>query len=99
MASLGSVAILGYNRSDELARAIHSALAPNHWELELVVSEDASQERRVAEVAVQLASKDTRVRFTGQERNLWHMAYYRRAGRAGTSCGFPRTITSTRGMS
>jgi glycosyltransferase involved in cell wall biosynthesis len=77
MADLVSVGIPAYNRPEELERAARSALRQDHRELEVVVSDDASSDPRVAETAARLAAQDPRVRIMTQPRNLGHVGNYR----------------------
>jgi glycosyltransferase involved in cell wall biosynthesis len=72
-----SIGIPAYNRPAQLERAVRSVLAQSWGELEVVVSDDASPDRRVAEVGRRLAVEDDRVRFVRQEANLGHARNYR----------------------
>jgi glycosyltransferase involved in cell wall biosynthesis len=71
-----TVGIPAYNRPATLARAIRSALAQEHRAIEVVVSDDASPDPKVARVANELAAADPRVTFTRQRVNLGHAANY-----------------------
>ena len=70
-ASLVTVGIPTYNRSDRLLRAVHSALAQDHEALEVVVSDDASTDSTEAGMR-ELAAREPRLRYVRQERNLGH---------------------------
>ena len=72
-----SVGIPAYNRPHELERAVRSALAQDHDDLEVVISDDASPDRAVERVGERLAADDPRVRFIRQPRNLGHAGNYR----------------------
>jgi hypothetical protein len=74
--SLVTIGIPAYNRPDGLERATRSALAQDHSELEVLLSDDASTDRAVEEVASGLASGDPRVRLVRQPRNLGHAGNY-----------------------
>lgn len=71
-----SIGIPAYNRPVELERAVRSALAQSHVQIEVVVSDDASPDPRVAEIARSLAANDDRVRVSRQPRNLGHAGNY-----------------------
>jgi glycosyltransferase involved in cell wall biosynthesis len=77
MAPLLSVGVPAFNRPEGLERAVRSALAQTLPDLEIVVSDDASADPRVAQVGEALAAGDRRVRFIRQPRNLGHAANYR----------------------
>jgi glycosyltransferase involved in cell wall biosynthesis len=66
-----SIGIPTYNRSGTLRRAIDSALAQDHPAIEVVVSDDASTDGTDVMLR-ELSSRDTRVRYLRQERNLGH---------------------------
>jgi hypothetical protein len=51
-------------------------MAQTHPRLEVLVSDDASSDPSVTQVAKELAAGDSRVRFTRQPRNLGHAANY-----------------------
>lgn len=74
--SLVTVGIPAYNRPRELERAIESALAQDHRELEVLVSDDASTDQSVRLVCERLAADHPRVRFVRQPRNLGHAGNY-----------------------
>jgi glycosyltransferase involved in cell wall biosynthesis len=74
--SLVTIGIPAYNRSEELERAARSALDQDHAELEVLISDDASDAPEVAEVAAALAAEDSRIRYVRQSRNLGHAANY-----------------------
>jgi hypothetical protein len=70
-APLVTIGIPTYDRSDRLLRAVRSALAQDHPELEVVVSDDASTDS--TETAMrELARDEPRLRYLRQERNLGH---------------------------
>jgi len=64
-----SVCIPTFNRHAGLERAVASALAQTHDDLEVVVSDNASRDATPA-VLQALVQRDARVRFVRQERNL-----------------------------
>jgi glycosyltransferase involved in cell wall biosynthesis len=72
-----SVGIPAYNRPESLERAVRSVLAQDMPDLEVVVSDDASPDPRVAALGERLAAEDARVRFSRRERNLGHAGNYR----------------------
>lgn len=74
--SLVTIGIPAYQRPAELARAVKSALAQDHHELEVLISDDASPDPCVGEVASRLASADPRVRLVRQATNLGHAGNY-----------------------
>jgi glycosyltransferase involved in cell wall biosynthesis len=77
MAPLVSVGIPAFNRAEGLERAARSVLEQTLDDLELVISDDASQAPDVARVGERLAAADARVRYTRQPRNLGHVRNYR----------------------
>jgi glycosyltransferase involved in cell wall biosynthesis len=72
-----SVGIPAYNRPEGLERAVRSVLTQTIRDLEVVVSDDASPDSRVADVGERLAREDARVRFRRQAHNLGHVANFR----------------------
>jgi glycosyltransferase involved in cell wall biosynthesis len=73
---LVTIGIPTFERPSELARAVSSALAQDHRELEVLVSDDASAHPAVSQVAERLQAADARVRFVRQPRNLGHAGNY-----------------------
>jgi glycosyltransferase involved in cell wall biosynthesis len=73
---LVTIGIPAYNRPAELERAVRSALAQDHPDIEVLVSDDASTDPAVLTVATRLAATDPRVRVVRQPRNLGHAANY-----------------------
>jgi glycosyltransferase involved in cell wall biosynthesis len=68
---IGSLVCIGlptYNRAGTLPRAIESALAQTHREIELVISDNASQDGTEA-IARRYAERDDRVRYVRQPVN------------------------------
>lgn len=74
--SLVTIGIPTYNRPRELERALHSALAQDHRELEVLVSDDASTDQSVRHVCERFEGADPRVRLVRQPRNLGHAGNY-----------------------
>jgi glycosyltransferase involved in cell wall biosynthesis len=74
--SLVTIGIPTYNRPRELERAIDSALAQDHRALELLVSDNASEDQAVRRVCERFASADPRVRIVRQPHNLGHARNY-----------------------
>jgi glycosyltransferase involved in cell wall biosynthesis len=68
---LVTIGIPTYNRAEGLQRAVRSALAQDHAELEIVVSDDASTDSTEA-VMRRLADQAPRLRYVRQQRNLGH---------------------------
>jgi glycosyltransferase involved in cell wall biosynthesis len=73
---LVSVLIPCYERESLLSAAVHSALAQDYAQLDVVVVDDASPCARYADV---LAIADSRLRFHRNTANLGRVANYRRA--------------------
>jgi hypothetical protein len=71
-----TIGIPAYNRPVELERAIRSAMAQDHGDLEILVSDDASPDPAVARLVADLAAVDPRIRLIRQPRNLGHAANY-----------------------
>lgn len=63
-----SIGIPTYQRPETLKRALASALAQDHSRLEVVISDNASQDE-TEEVCRAAAARDTRVRYLRHERN------------------------------
>jgi glycosyltransferase involved in cell wall biosynthesis len=74
--TLVSVGIPAYGRPATLERAVRSALAQTHTELEVLISDDASPGGEVEEAGRRLAGEDSRVRFVRQPENLGHARNY-----------------------
>jgi hypothetical protein len=74
--SLVTIGIPAYNRPGGLERTLRSVLAQDHPEVEVLVSDDASPDAAVQEVALQFASADARVRVIRQPHNLGHAGNY-----------------------
>jgi glycosyltransferase involved in cell wall biosynthesis len=68
MTPLVSVITITYNRADLVQRAVRSALAQTHTNLEVIVVDDGSIDETAA-VMAQLMSEDARVRFLPQAEN------------------------------
>ena len=66
---LVSIGIPTYNRARTLARAVESALAQTHGELEVVISDNASSDGTEA-LCRQVAADDPRVRYVRHPRNM-----------------------------
>jgi glycosyltransferase involved in cell wall biosynthesis len=78
MPPLVSVGIPAYNRPESLERAVRSVLDQTHQRLEVVISDDASTDLDVAQVARRLSQDDSRVRYVRQPSNLGHDRNYQR---------------------
>jgi glycosyltransferase involved in cell wall biosynthesis len=78
MPPLVSVGVPAYNRPVGLERAVRSVLEQTLADLEVVVSDDASSDGRVARVGELLAAEDARVRYVRQPRNLGHDRNFQR---------------------
>jgi hypothetical protein len=74
--SLVTIGIPAYNRPGGLERTLRSVLAQDHPEIEVLVSDDASPDAAVQEVALRFASADPRVRVVRQAQNLGHAGNY-----------------------
>jgi glycosyltransferase involved in cell wall biosynthesis len=77
---LVSVGIPTYNRAASLERAVRSALAQTHSNIEVFVCDDASADDTPATLA-RLAAEDPRVRFERNEQNLGHEGNFAKVAR------------------
>jgi glycosyltransferase involved in cell wall biosynthesis len=59
-----------YNRAELLELSLESLMAQTHPDLEIIVSDNASSDPRVAAVMNDIVSRDSRVRYIRQPRNL-----------------------------
>ncbi len=73
---LVTIGIPTYDRPVELERAIRSALAQDHAEIEVLVSDNASPNPGVERVAARLTAGDPRLSYVRQPRNRGHAANY-----------------------
>lgn len=73
---LVTIGIPTYNRALGLERAARSALEQTHQDLEVLISDDASPDSRVAATTDWLRRQDARIRAVRQPRNLGHAANY-----------------------
>jgi len=78
MAPLLSIGLPVYNGSRHLREAIESLLAQDVSDLELVISDNASTDETPA-ICAEYASKDSRVRYTRNEKNIGAAANFNRA--------------------
>lgn len=72
---LVSIGLPTFNRVDSLRRAVESVLAQNYPNIELVVSDDASQDGTQA-YCEEVSKRDSRVRYFRQEPNIGLTANY-----------------------
>ncbi len=73
-----SIGIPAYNRPIELERAVRSAIDQDYPQIEVLISDDASPDSRVATLGKRLESVSGRVRFLRQPVNLGHDRNYQR---------------------
>ena len=73
MPPLVTIAIPTYNRAATLGRAVESALAQTHAELDVLVGDDGSDDG-TAKLLDELAARDARVRVVRRPRNLGMVA-------------------------
>jgi glycosyltransferase involved in cell wall biosynthesis len=69
---LVTIGIPTYNRPKELNIAIKSALAQRYKNLEIIISNNCSEDPKVEEVAQHYASQDSRIKYFYQNKNLGH---------------------------
>lgn len=67
---LVSVGVVTYNRPDELERTLAYLAAQTYENLEIIISDNASSDARVADVALRFVSTDPRARFVRQQQNI-----------------------------
>src|SRR6185436_6923974 len=73
-----SIGVPVYNGERYLAATLDSLLAQTFDNFEIIVSDNASSDR-TAQLALEYAERDSRVRYTRNPRNLGAGANYRRA--------------------
>ncbi|MDA8130454.1 MAG: DUF5672 family protein [Elusimicrobia bacterium] len=71
---LVSIGLPTYNRPGPLRRALEVALGQTYRDLEIVVSDNASEDRRVRETAEEFSRRDPRVKYFRQPRNIGLLA-------------------------
>ncbi|MBS1644363.1 MAG: glycosyltransferase family 2 protein [Bacteroidetes bacterium] len=59
---LVSIGILSYNRPDDLVRAIESAINQTYHNLEIIISDNGSDDQRCAEIIWEYAKQDGRIK-------------------------------------
>lgn len=74
---LVSVGVPTFNRPDGLRRTLNQILAQTHENLEVIVSDNASEDIEVERVANEFAVKDKRVQYIRQPRNIGAMANFK----------------------
>jgi glycosyltransferase involved in cell wall biosynthesis len=84
---LVSIAIPTYNRADSVERAARSALAQDHGNVEVVVSDDGSTDDTEARMRA-LAAADGRLRYVRHVPNAGHAENFNRALEAATGSYF-----------
>ncbi|TWB59187.1 glycosyltransferase family 2 protein [Bradyrhizobium sacchari] len=75
--SLVTVGIPTYNRPEKLARALDLICCQSHGNLQILVSDNASEDPRVAEVVQDRMRSDPRVSYHRHETNLGPLANFR----------------------
>ncbi len=71
---LVSIGLPTYNRPDCLARALGFLVSQTYKELEIIVSDNASPDKRVGEILKEFTRKDPRVKYYRQESNIGLLA-------------------------
>ncbi|RMH73536.1 MAG: FkbM family methyltransferase, partial [Gemmatimonadetes bacterium] len=67
---LVSVCILAYNRPDGLAHTLERITQQSYKNLEIIISDDASPDKRVQTIAEEACARDSRIRYYRQDHNL-----------------------------
>lgn len=71
---LVSIGLPTYNRPDALRRCLEIISAQTYKNIEVIVSDNASEDGRVKEIAEEFARKDQRIKYFRQEKNLGLLA-------------------------
>lgn len=75
---LVSILIPTYNQQQYISKAVESALAQTYHSIEIIVADDHGTDE-TAEIVASYASKDARLRYVRNEKNLGRVANYRKA--------------------
>lgn len=67
---LVSATIITYNRPKLLVKAVNSIINQTYKNLEIIISDNCSEDPEVEKVCRELAAKDSRIRYYRQEKNL-----------------------------